>query len=56
MPTMYMPVTNDDYELPMAPPMQSRAAVARWGGLSHNRGTWDSAGAEKGFRIVGGRV
>lgn len=52
MPTMYMPVTNDDWEGALAPPMPSRAAVARWGGLSPNRSNWNSAGAEKGFKIV----
>lgn len=56
MPTMYMPVTDDVFELPLAPPMQSRSAVARWGGISPRRGSWDGAGAEKGFRIVGVRV
>ena len=56
MPTMYMPVTDDAYELPMAPPMPSRAAVARWGGISPNSGNWKGAGSQKGFRIVGVRV
>lgn len=31
MPKMYMPVVNDDKELPLAPPMYSRGAVAHWG-------------------------
>lgn len=53
MPTMYMPVTNDELELPLAPPMPSRAQVARWGGISPNNGNWQTAGTEKGFRIVG---
>ena len=30
MPKMYMPVTIDEYELPLAPPMYSRGAVDHW--------------------------
>lgn len=52
MPTMYMPVTNDELELPLSPPMRSRSAVARWGGLSHNRSDWNNAGASAGFKVV----
>lgn len=52
MPKMYMPVTDDNWEGALAPPMPSRAAVARWGGISPNRSNWDRAGAKKGFKIV----
>lgn len=31
MPTMYMPVTDDRLELPLAPPFETKAAAARWG-------------------------
>lgn len=44
MPVMYMPVTNDEYELPLAPPMYSRGAVDCWGRKS---------GCAGGMRIVG---
>lgn len=52
MPKMYMPVTDDNWEGALAPPMPSRAAVARWGGLSPNSGNWEKAGRKKGFRIA----
>ena len=50
MPTMYMPVTDDAFELPLAPPMPSRACVARWGGLTEAKG--ENAGVSMGFRIA----
>ena len=50
MPTMYMPVTDDAYELPLAPPMPSRACVARWGGLTEAKGK--NAGVSMGFLIA----
>jgi len=30
MPKMYMPVVDDNLELPLAPPMYSRGAVDHW--------------------------
>ena len=47
---MYMPVSDDAFELPLAPPMRSKAAVARWGGLTEAKGK--NAGVSMGFRIA----
>ena len=46
MPLMYMPVTSDELELPMSPPMYSRGAVEHWG---RKNGC-------PGVRVVGVRV
>lgn len=56
MPVMYMPVTDDAYELHLAPLMPSRAAVARWGGLAGKSAWRRDAGETRGFLIVGVRV
>lgn len=56
MPIEYMPVTNDELELPLAPPMRSKAAVARWAGISASHAHRKNAGEELGLRIVGVRV
>lgn len=52
----YMPVTADSLELPLAPPMPSRAAVARWAGISEKHAHRRNVGEGMGFRIVGVRV
>lgn len=51
-PIEYMPVTDDDWEGPLSPPFPSKAAVARWAGISPNCGNWARAGASRGFKIV----
>ena len=51
MPKMFMAVTDDLYELPLAPPFPSAAAAARWCGMdakSARRG----GGSTHGMRFV----